>query len=43
MRSICPWDVSLSRNTWQAIERPRYNSADLIAVAERTPRLREEG
>ena len=39
MRSVCPWDTSLSDNTWQTIERPRYSSADLLAVAERTPRL----
>jgi NAD+ kinase len=39
MRSVCPWNPSLSSNAWQTIERPRYNSADLLAVVERTPRL----
>jgi hypothetical protein len=38
-RSICPWNLALSRNDWEPIERPRYTNEDLLAVAERTPRL----
>jgi len=39
MRSVCPWDPSLSPNEWVAIERPRYGNEDLLAVVEKTPRL----
>jgi NAD+ kinase len=39
-RSVCPWDASLSENDWQPIVRPSYSNEDLLAVAERTPRLR---
>ena len=39
MRSTCPWDLSLSRNTWVPVTRPRYSDEELLAVAEQTPRL----
>jgi NAD+ kinase len=42
MRSVCPWDLTLSENTWQPIERVKYDSADLLAVVDRTPRLWED-
>jgi NAD+ kinase len=42
MRSVCPWDLSRSDNTWQTISRPRYRSADLLRVVEQTPHLWEE-
>jgi NAD+ kinase len=42
MRSVCPWNPTLSENEWKPIQRPRYSSADLLAVAERTPRLWQE-
>ena len=31
MRSICPWDMSLSSNKWMKIERPKYSNAELLA------------
>jgi broad specificity phosphatase PhoE len=42
MRSVCPWDTTLSDNAWYTIERSKYDSADLLAVVERTPRLWED-
>jgi len=39
MRSICPWDLSLSRNVWTPVNRPRYTDEELLAIAEQTPRL----
>jgi NAD+ kinase len=39
MRSTCPWDPSLSRNTWVPVTRPRYTDSELLALAERVPRL----
>jgi NAD+ kinase len=39
MRSVCPWDLTRSRNDWQVIERLRYSGEDLLAVVERTPPL----
>lgn len=39
MRSICPWDLSKTDTRWRRIERPRYRSEDLLAIAERFPRL----
>jgi NAD+ kinase len=39
MRSVCPWDDALCDPSWRRVERPRYRSADLLAVAHRTGRL----
>lgn len=39
MRSVCPWNLKLSSNAWQVIERPVYLNEDLLALAEQTPRL----
>ena len=32
MRSVCPWDLSLSDNTWQKIERKKYFNEELIVM-----------
>lgn len=39
MRSICPWDMTLSSNLWQPIERRRYSSDELLTNVEGVPRL----
>jgi NAD+ kinase len=39
MRSICPWDLSLSSNEWQRIVRPRYTNDDLKRIVESHPRF----
>lgn len=31
MRSICPWDLTLSSNEWQTIERRKYTNQDLLS------------
>jgi NAD+ kinase len=38
MRSICPWDTSLSTNDWQEIKRPRCNNNELMARVEKVTR-----
>lgn len=30
MRSVCPWNLSKSTNTWQLIERHKYSNEDLL-------------
>lgn len=39
MRSVCPTDLSLSSNDWQEIKRQRFSNTDLLAEAEKMPRL----
>jgi NAD+ kinase len=39
MKSVCPSDLSRSRNEWEKIERPRFGNADLLAEVERAPRI----
>ncbi|MDO8598852.1 MAG: phosphoglycerate mutase family protein [bacterium] len=39
MRSVCPWDLTKSRNDWEPIERPRHTSEELLAEVETIPRL----
>jgi broad specificity phosphatase PhoE len=39
MRSICPWDMSLSSNEWRRIERKVYSNEELLEMAARYPRL----
>lgn len=39
MRSTCPWDLSLSANTWQPIVRRRFSNDALLAECELTTRL----
>lgn len=42
MKSICPWDTSLSRNKWEKIERPKYSNEDLLNIIGRFPRIINE-
>jgi NAD+ kinase len=42
MRSVCPWDATRCKSDWQKIERRKATNADLMAVVEKTPRLRSE-
>ena len=30
MRTVCPWDTTLSRNQWQQIRRPKYTNEELL-------------
>lgn len=39
MRSVCPWDETLSRNEWLEIERRRYTNEELLAEVGKTARL----
>lgn len=39
MRSICPTDLSLSKNEWEPIVRRTYSNADLLAMVEQQPRM----
>ncbi|ELR21178.1 phosphoglycerate mutase family domain containing protein [Acanthamoeba castellanii str. Neff] len=39
VRSICPWDTSLSWNVWQPIHRPTYSNEDLAAEVGLVPQL----
>jgi NAD+ kinase len=39
MRSVCPWDDTLSRNNWNPVSRPRYDNEELLELAEQTPRV----
>lgn len=39
MKSVCPWDLSRSTNTWLKIERAMYTNGMLLATAEQIPRL----
>ncbi|HBR80670.1 MAG: hypothetical protein UX09_C0012G0011 [Candidatus Uhrbacteria bacterium GW2011_GWE2_45_35] len=32
MRSVCPWDTTLSSNEWRLIERPRFNNKQLREI-----------
>jgi NAD+ kinase len=38
-RSICPWDMTLSRNSWEEIKRPKFTNEELLADAAVMPRL----
>lgn len=38
-RSVCPWDLSRSRNIWQKIERKKYSNVELLAEVEEIPQL----
>lgn len=37
MRSVCPWDTSLSSNEWQRIERQKYSNQDLFELIKQFP------
>jgi len=39
MRSICPWDPTLSTNVWQQIERPTWTNEELLAEVRQIPQL----
>lgn len=39
LRSICPWNLEKSRNTWEPIIRTKWTNEDLLAVAAKVPRL----
>ncbi len=39
MKSVCPWDLSLSHNEWREIERPRFSDEELLARAEAIPQI----
>eukprot|EP01114_Cavostelium_apophysatum_P016334 TRINITY_DN4618_c1_g1_i1.p1 TRINITY_DN4618_c1_g1~~TRINITY_DN4618_c1_g1_i1.p1 ORF type:complete len:299 (-),score=62.47 TRINITY_DN4618_c1_g1_i1:1092-1988(-) len=39
MKSICPWDVSLSKNEWEQIVRPVFTTESLIAEVNKVPQL----
>lgn len=39
VKSVCPTDLTLSANTWQAIVRPVYSNAELLNEVEKIPRL----
>lgn len=39
MRSVCPWDLTRSRNEWELIERPRYSNEDLLKIVAETKQL----
>lgn len=39
LRSICPWDISLSDNEWRLIERPKYSNQDLLNDVQKYPQL----
>ncbi len=39
MRSVCPTDLTRSRNVWEPVERPLYSNEELLAYAETVPRL----
>lgn len=42
MRSICPTDLSLSRNDWGVIERKRFSNEELLASAQQVSLLFED-
>jgi NAD+ kinase len=39
VRSVCPWDTSLSENEWRRIVRGRCTNENLLASVEKTERL----
>ena len=39
MRSVCATDPTLSSNIWTKIERKKYSNAELLKIAESTPRM----
>ena len=39
MKSVCPTDLTKSRNVWEPITRPRFSNADLLAEVARTPQI----
>jgi len=39
LRSVCPWDMSLSTNKWQQIKRRHYTNQQLLKFVSKMPRL----
>lgn len=39
MRSVCPWDLSRSRNIWVEIQRPKYDTWQLMQQVSRVHRV----
>lgn len=39
MRSICPWDTTLSSNEWKPIKKPLYTNEDLLGEVQKLPQL----
>eukprot|EP01119_Soliformovum_irregulare_P005798 TRINITY_DN17547_c0_g1_i2.p1 TRINITY_DN17547_c0_g1~~TRINITY_DN17547_c0_g1_i2.p1 ORF type:complete len:320 (-),score=48.73 TRINITY_DN17547_c0_g1_i2:37-996(-) len=39
MKSVCPWDLSLSSNEWKPIVRPEYSNEDLLQEVNDIPQL----
>ena len=39
MRSICPWDTSLSSNEWQPVVHKKFSNEELLAQVEEVERL----
>ena len=42
VRTVIPWDLERLDSSWQRIERPVFSNQDLLALADRIPRLIEE-
>lgn len=39
VRSVCPWDLSLTDSSWQKIERKKYSNEDLEQIIARYPQI----
>ncbi len=39
MRSVCPWDLSLSTNNWRKIRRHKYSNEEFLALVEEQDRM----
>lgn len=39
MKSVCPWDSSISNNDWNLVNRPKYSNEDLLNRAEQVKPL----
>jgi NAD+ kinase len=39
VKSICPNNLHLSKNTWEEIVRPTYSSSDLLSIVNKTKRI----
>lgn len=39
MRACCPWDLSLSKNTWEEVNRPVYTTEQLLEEVCKVPQL----
>lgn len=39
VKSVCPWDLSLSSNSWKYIHRPAFTNEDLLQIIHKVPQL----